>query len=139
MSKSKRLHSDKVYKDYMIAYDAFFKKRKAIFKRSCLKLDSQFSESLAADYVDFDLKHKDGFDGFDSNNESYEVKGTGYTNNKVHFNVKYIADHVIWVKAEPKKVTIYEMDTGLYQNLDANGFVDLSKQNIVKTIHILTF
>ena len=126
--KNPRLYPDSVYQEYMKAYDNFYKKRLSIFGKGCPRLDSQFSESIAADYVDFDIDHKNGVDGHNSKGESYEVKGTGYTNTKVRFNSKVQADHIIWVKAVQNQVMIYEMDLSVYQHLDSNGFVDLSKE-----------
>jgi hypothetical protein len=123
----------------MKAYDDFYDKRRNIFKsRGCPKLDSQFSENIAADKVGFVLDHKNGLDGTDSNGNTYEVKGTGYTNTKVRFS-KNQADHVIWVKATQHTVFIYEMDNNIYSNLDQNGFVDMSKQKTIKNIYTLKF
>ena len=139
MSKMKKLYSDADYIEYMEAYDEFYKKMCTIFGTSgCPRLDSQFSENIAADKVGFALEHKNGFDGVDNLGKTYEVKGTGYTNTKVRFSSKK-ADYVIWVKATPGKVFLYEMDVRLYSNLDKNGFIDMSTQKKIKEICTLEF
>ena len=122
-----KIFSDENYIEYMRAYDEFYKKRRSILKlRGCPKLDSQFSENLAASKVGFHVDHSKDLDGCDANGETYEVKGTGYGNTKVHFSDKQ-ADHVIWVKATPSIVYIYEVDKSVYDARDSRGFVDLKK------------
>ena len=139
MGKKTNSFSDKDYIEYMKAYDEFYQKRHNILKlKGCPKLDSQFSEHIAADKVGFTLKHKDGLDGIDTTGQTYEVKGTGYTNTKVHFSQNK-ADRVIWVKATQCKVFVYEVDNNIYSNCDQNGFVDIATQKIIKTIYTLDF
>ena len=139
MSSKKTRYSDSDYKEYMRPYDEFYEKRCKIFKsKGCPKLDSQFSENIAADKVGFKLDHKDGIDGVDANKETYEVKGTGYTNTKVHFS-KNKADHVIWVKATPHKVFVYELDNSIYSKTDGNGFINLEGQFVIREICTLDF
>ncbi len=128
-------YSDTDYIEYMKAYDEFYKKRCTIFDSDgCPRLDSQFSENIAADKVGFTLKHKNGFDGVDDLGQTYEVKGTGYTNTKVRFSDKK-ADYVIWVKATPGKVFVYQVDVEIYSKLDVNGFVDMAKQGKISHIY----
>jgi len=89
---------------------------------------------LAADAFGFHINHKNGFDGVDPHtNETYEIKGSGYSNNKVKFNVNNIADHVIWIKIRRKAIEIREVDTDIYNHLDSNGFVNINK---VKKIYL---
>ena len=129
MSRKKKLYSDADYIEYMKAYDEFYKKRcKILGKKGCPKLDSQFSENLAASKVGFKINHTLNLDGVDDKGETYEVKGTGYSNTKVHFSNTQ-ADHVIWVKATPGVVYIYEIDNGVYGKLNKKGFVDLKSVN----------
>ena len=136
----KKLFSDEDYIEYMRAYDEFYEKRCKIFgPKGCPRLDSQFSENIAADKVGFKLKHKNGVDGIDVSGKTYEVKGTGYANTKVRFNSRNEADRVIWVKATQYKVFVYEVDNTIYSNCDQNGFVDMTTQTIINTIYTLDF
>lgn len=45
--RTNRYHSDDEYKEYMKAYDEFYKKTLPIIGKGCPKLGSQFSEALA--------------------------------------------------------------------------------------------
>lgn len=141
--KSKRYHSDREYIDYMRAYADFY----AVVSKNfgaCPRLDSQFSESIAADYFDFTLKHVNGYDGYTDSNQSCEVKGTGFTNSKVHFSLNVSkASHIFWVRTnkEERVVEILEIEVN-YSGLDARGFIDLAKSKevkILKRIGILIF
>ena len=76
----------------------------------------------------FHIDHSRGVDGINpQTNETYEVKGSGYSNNKVRFNLNNRADHVIWVKIRRKSIEIREIDTDIYNHLDNNGFVNINK------------
>lgn len=138
--RTNRYFTDEAYKEYMNAYDDFYKARLSLFKQGCPRLDSQFSESIAADYLDFTLDHPTDGDGTSSSGEIYEVKGTGYTNTKVRFNKNSNPDHIIWVKASSsKKVHVYEIDKSVLNKLDVKGFVDLKNATIIKRIFVLNF
>ncbi|MDE7182494.1 MAG: hypothetical protein K2O41_05665 [Clostridia bacterium] len=133
--KNPPLHSIEEYKEYMKAYDEFYHKRKAFSKRGSPKLDSQFSENIAADYFDFNLDHKNGFDGHNSKGKSCEVKGTGYKNTRVGFTQNQIsADHIYWVKADEvnRMVNIQEIDLSkCVKKFNNNGccFITLGSKN----------
>lgn len=144
--KNPPLHSDKEYKEYMKAYDEFFNKKLSIFEGGSPRLDSQFSESIAADYFEFNLDHKDGFDGHNSNGESCEVKGTGYNNSRVKFTVdQRSAQHIYWVKADGKNkaVEIQEIDlSACASEFNKDGFITLGSQSSkmkVKTSYTLKY
>lgn len=132
INKETKKH-DSMYKQYMRAYHKFYKKRLKIFGAcGCPRLDSQFSESFASYYADFRLEHTNGFDGYDKQGKSCEVKGTGYTNTKVRFNSNVRPDRVFWVKTNKDKKEIYLFEIEVdFSQLDANGFFDLSKLDII--------
>ena len=133
----------------MKAYDDFYHKRKAFCKGdSSPKLDSQFSENIAADYFDFNLDHKNGFDGHNFKGQSCEVKGTGYKNTRVGFTQNQIsADHIYWVKADEanRVVNIQEIDLSkCAKKFNKNGccFITLGSPNsniIVTASHTLKY
>ena len=75
---------------------------------------------LAADYFSFVRSTENDFDGYKmvgSKKEYFEVKGTGYDNNRVSFNPLNKADHVIWIKVTPTDVIIKEISTTIYNSL----------------------
>lgn len=134
--RNPRYHTDIEYKEYMIAYDDFFNKKLSIFGSGSPRLDSQFSEALAADYYDFNLDHINGYDGYTSNNESCEVKGTSYTNSRVRFSkLTPKAQHIFWVKTngQNRTVDVLEIDVD-YNGLNKDGFINLDDTKHVKII-----
>lgn len=135
--RTNRYHSDVEYVQYMEAYDEFYLKKLMIFGKGCPRLDSQFSESIAADYFDFDLNHANGYDGYKNITESCEVKGTGYTNSKVRFSLTTKqADHILWVKSDHKSKTVKILEIKVdYTGLDKNGFIDLTNNMYVSIIN----
>ncbi len=144
--KNSRLHSDQDYIDYMKAYDDFYQKRLKVFNGGSPRLDSQFSESIAADYFDFELDHKDGVDGHNSTEESCEVKGTGYTNTRVHFtDTQRKAKNIYWVKAvqNAREIIIQEIDlSNCTSEFNKDGFITLGSPTskiIVKDFHTLKY
>lgn len=115
------------YRDYLKAYREFAKDKQAFARQSSVKVDSQFSERLAADYFGFDVNHYNDLDGINpATSETYEVKATGFNNNKVRFNPSKKANHVIWIKVNRKSVIIREISGCVYSKLDNNGFIDLA-------------
>lgn len=106
-------------------YD-FFNKKLSIFSGGSPRLDSHFSESLAADYYDFNLDHINGYDGYTSNNESCEVKGTSYTNSRVRFSMLTPkAKHIFWVKANGQNRTVDVLEINVdYNGLNKDGFIN---------------
>lgn len=142
--KNPRLHTTKEYIKYMRAYHRFYERKLAIFGKSSLRLDSQFSESIAADYFDFTLEHKNGVDGHNKNGESCEVKGTGYNNTRVRFTpAQKSADHIYWIKADKnnKKVLIQEIDLSrCTNNFNKDGFITLENKNcIIKSSYSIKY
>ncbi|MBU1144224.1 MAG: hypothetical protein KJ971_00005 [Firmicutes bacterium] len=116
------------YKNYLLAYKSFTLGKRIFAKVSSAKVDSQFSERLAADVFGFDVDHSTNLDGLDPiTKETYEVKGTGFSNNTAHFNPNNQADHVIWVKVRNGSIEIREIDTDIYNHLDQRGFVNINK------------
>ena len=129
-SKTNKTASD--YKEYLTAYRDYTKSKRRFSPGSTAKVDSQFSERLAADVFNFDIDHTKGLDGINLNTkETYEVKASGFANNKVHFNKSNKADHVIWIKVRKDKIEIREIDIDIYNHLDANGFVNINKNKKV--------
>lgn len=126
LSKTKKKISD--YKKYCRNYLDFNKAKQLFVKNKCvLKLDSQFSESLAADIFFFDINHTNGLDGIDPiTNKSYEVKGTGIGNSRVRFSKTSKACYVVWVKFEKTRLVLTKIKNNVYDCTDPNGFVDLS-------------
>lgn len=128
------------YKNYLTAYSAFATSKVAFAPRSTVKVDSQFSERLAADLFGFDVDHSRGLDGINpSTNKTYEVKGTGFSNDKARFDPKNRADHVIWIKVRNGSVEIREIDVDVYNHLDTNGFVNINKNMKQKTLVKYTY
>ena len=127
-AKSKTKKSASNYRDYLVAYRNFAKKKRIFAPNSNVKVDSQFSEKLAADYFSFDVNHSSNLDGVNPiTGQTYEVKATGFSNNRVRFNSQNIADHVIWIKVYKNKVVIREIDNAVYNSLEpSNGFINLS-------------
>ena len=124
-SKTGKTISD--YNDYLLAYRDFTNKKRIFAPSSTVKVASQFSERLAADYFSFDVNHSSYFDGVNPiTGDTYEVKGTGFSNNKVHFNSTNIADHVIWIKVCRNKIVIREINNAVYSALTSTGFINLS-------------
>ena len=116
----------KDYRDYLKAYRKFAKEKQAFAPKSNVKVDSQFSERLAADCFGFDVDHCKDLDGINpATNETYEVKATGFINNKVRFNPSKKANHVIWIKVNRESAIIREISGCVYSELDSNGFIDL--------------
>lgn len=116
------------YKNFLLAYKEFTMKTRIFSPGSTVAVPSQFSEKLAADIFGFDVDHSLNLDGLHPiTNETYEVKGSGYSNNKVRFNPNNQADHVIWIKVRNGKVEIREIDVNIYNCLDTNGFVNINK------------
>lgn len=77
------------YKNYLVSYKSFTMAKRKFVKRSCAEVDSQFSERLAADIFNFDVDHSSNLDGKGLiSGDTYEVKATGFSNNKAHFNAK---------------------------------------------------
>jgi hypothetical protein len=117
-SKTGKQPSD--YLDYLVAYKLFSSAKYKFAPGSTETLDSQFSECLAADYFSFVRSTENDFDGYKmvgSKKEYFEVKGTGYDNNRVSFNPLNKADHVIWIKVTPTDVIIKEISTTIYNSL----------------------
>jgi len=105
-------------KNYLVAYKTYTLGKRIFSPRSSTKVDSQFSERLAADGFGFDVDHSRNLDGLHPiTNETYEVKGTGFSNNTAHFNPNNKADHVIWIKVTPTDVIIKEISTTIYNSL----------------------
>jgi len=119
-STSNTTKSASDYKNYLIAYRSFSNQKNKFAPKSTVKLDSQFSECLAADYFSFRKSAKKHFDGYRvvaGKKEYYEVKGTGFNNNRVSFNPVNQADHVIWIKATSTEVEIREINNAIYNSL----------------------
>lgn len=115
------------YRDYLKAYREFAKDKQTFARQSSVKVDSQFSERLAADCFGFDVDHSNYLDGINpATRETYEVKATGFNNNKVRFNPSKKANHVIWIKVNRKSVIIREISDCVYYELDSYGFIDLA-------------
>ncbi len=126
------------YKNFLLAYKKFTMKTRAFSPGSTVAVPSQFSEKLAADIFGFDVDHSMKLDGLHpSTYETYEVKGSGYSNNKVRFNPDNQADHVIWIKVKNGKVEIREVDVDIYNCLDKYGFVNINKN--MKQISVVTY
>lgn len=143
-AQSKTGKDKKTYRKYIKDYLSFQKsKNEFVGKNSTLKLDSQFSESLAADVFFFDINHKNGYDGEDPiTNNTYEVKGTGVKNDRVRFSKTKKAIFVIWVKVEWDKIVITKIDNNVYNATNKDGFVNLksylknNRQSLLKEIVI---
>lgn len=115
------------YSNYLCSYKTFTLEKRKFAPRSSVRVDSQFSERLAADIYKFDVDHSLNLDGNNPNtNETYEVKATSFSNNRVRFNSEIKADHVIWIKVRQKIIEISEIDVDIYNHLDKNGFVNIN-------------
>ena len=102
------------YKNYLQAYKAYTISKRPFSPGSTAKVDSQFSERLAADVFGFDVDHSRNLDGIHPlTNETYEVKATGFANNTAHFNSSNRADHVIWIKVRNGTIEITEIDVDI--------------------------
>ena len=124
-SKTNKTAGD--YCAYLNAYRTFSVAKQQFAPGSTVKVDSQFSEALAADLFGFDINHQGGFDGVDPNTgDTYEVKGTGFHNNRVRFNSDVVPNHVIWIKVTKKEVIATEIKLGIYQSLQKGGFITLN-------------
>lgn len=120
------------YKNYLLAYKAYAISKRVFAPRSTAKVDSQFSERLAADIFGFDVDHSCNLDGIHPlTNQTYEVKATGFANNIAHFNNSNKADHVIWIKVRNGSIEITEIDADIYNHIDKRGFVNINKHKIV--------
>jgi len=127
-SSSKTGKNGTDYKNYLIEYKNYTKNKRSFAPGSTVTVDSQFSERLAADLFGFDVDHSKGLDGINpSTNKTYEVKGTGFSNNKARFDPNNRADHIIWIKVRNGLVEIREIDVDIYNHLDPNGFVNINK------------
>ena len=111
---------------YLNAYRTFSIAKQQFAPGSTVKVDSQFSEALAADLFGFDINHQGGFDGVDPNTgDTYEVKGTGFCNNRVRFNPGVVPKHVIWIKVTKKEVIAKEIKLS-DELLQKGGFITLN-------------
>ena len=142
LSKTKKQIKD--YEKYIEGYLKFQEVKSSFTKnKTTLKLDSQFSEALAADVFFFDINHKKGLDGQDSmTNKTYEVKGTGINNDRVKFSKKNKADYVVWVKLKSDTIILTKMNNDIYNSLNSDGYVSLNsyvksnKDSVLKRIII---
>ncbi len=115
---------------YLAAYDSFYGARASLKIKGNPKFDSQVSESIAANKIGFTISHKNHLDGY-LGNDTFEVKGTGYKNDKAHF-AQNNATRIIWVKLIAKgKYEVREMSdpSAIYSAASSSPleFVDLSK------------
>ena len=129
MAKKDKLSEENI-RAYLEAYDDFNKIRKSLGIKGNPKVDSQVSEAIAANKIGFEITHKGYLDGKLGSN-TYEVKGTGYNNNKARFSQNR-ATKVIWVKLLSKDTyEIREINDpkSVYDDAlkSSVGIVDLSK------------
>lgn len=129
MAKKDKLSEENI-SVYLEAYDDFNEIRKSLGIKGNPKVDSQVSEAIAANKIGFEITHDDNLDGkLDS--DTYEVKGTGYNNDKARFSQNR-ATKVIWVKLLSKgNYEIREINNpkSVYDDAlkSSIGIVDLSK------------